>query len=178
MKLRQKVNGQPITTTWQTSDTNTQFLSVRENEGTATGAPDDLQDKGEMRHADIEEVENGVYSVLVENRSYHVRLEHTHYGTFAQVGPWRVQLETDAGRSSTGSPAGGGSSKVLSAMPGRVVRVLVNEGDTVEAGTGLLVLEAMKMQNEIVAPKAGVVRGLSVLEGAIVAAGALLCRVE
>jgi acetyl-CoA/propionyl-CoA carboxylase biotin carboxyl carrier protein len=67
---------------------------------------------------------------------------------------------------------------VKAAMPGRVVRVLVSEGETVEAGQGLVVLEAMKMQNEITANRAGVVRRLSAVEGATVTAGALLCSLE
>jgi len=56
-------------------------------------------------------------------------------------------------------------------MPGKVVRVLVAEGDTVEAGQGLLVVEAMKMQNEIKAPRSGRVVALAAREGATVAAG-------
>jgi pyruvate carboxylase subunit B len=63
-------------------------------------------------------------------------------------------------------------------MPGRVVRLLVAEGEEVRAGQGLLVLEAMKMQNEIRAPRAGVVRTLGVREGASVEANGLLVRMD
>lgn len=168
MKLRQRVNGSVIGTTWRQQDGVTIFSSTRE---------EDPREPIPM-HAGIVEVEPGVYSVLVENRSYHVRLEHTHYGTFAQVGPWRVQLEDATRGMARGPRAEGGPARVLSAMPGRVVRVLVSEGDSVQAGEGLLVLEAMKMQNEIPAPRAGVVRGLAISEGDLVAAGAVLCRVE
>jgi biotin carboxyl carrier protein len=50
-------------------------------------------------------------------------------------------------------------------MPGKIVRVLVKAGDAVETGQGLLVVEAMKMQNEIRSPKSGKVERLSVVEG-------------
>lgn len=68
--------------------------------------------------------------------------------------------------------AGGGT--VLAVMPGVVARLLVAVGDEVEAGQPLLVLEAMKMQNEIPASAAGVVTGVHVVEGKAVAAGAKL----
>jgi biotin carboxyl carrier protein len=62
-------------------------------------------------------------------------------------------------------------------MPGKVIRVLVNAGDEVEAGQGLVVVEAMKMQNEIRSPKKGKVERLPVKEGQAVNAGEVLCVV-
>jgi pyruvate carboxylase subunit B len=63
-------------------------------------------------------------------------------------------------------------------MPGKVVTVLVEEGAEVRAGAGLMVVEAMKMQNEIKAPKDGIVRKLAVSKGSAVSAGDLLATVE
>jgi biotin carboxyl carrier protein len=63
-------------------------------------------------------------------------------------------------------------------MPGRIVRVLVAAGETVAAGQGCVVIEAMKMQNELKAPKAGTVARLSATIGETVAAGAILLIVE
>jgi biotin carboxyl carrier protein len=63
-------------------------------------------------------------------------------------------------------------------MPGKIVRVIAHEGDEVEAGQGLLVVEAMKMQNEIKAPKKGKVTKIAAKEGATVNAGDLLVIVE
>jgi biotin carboxyl carrier protein len=63
-------------------------------------------------------------------------------------------------------------------MPGKVIRVLVKQGDTVGAGQGLLVVEAMKMQNEIRSPKTGKVEKLFVAEGQAVNAGEILLCVE
>ena len=63
-------------------------------------------------------------------------------------------------------------------MPGKVVKLLVAEGAEVQANQGIVVLEAMKMQNEIKSPKQGVVRKLDVTQGAAVNAGDLLATVE
>jgi biotin carboxyl carrier protein len=63
-------------------------------------------------------------------------------------------------------------------MPGKVVRVLASEGDTVSAGQGIVVIEAMKMQNELKAPRPGRLVSLAVREGETVAAGAVLAVVE
>ncbi len=71
-----------------------------------------------------------------------------------------------------------GSGRVAAPMPGRIVKVLVTAGDAVTAGQPLLVMEAMKMENEIRAPKAGTVADLRVAEGASVDAHAVLLLLE
>ena len=63
-------------------------------------------------------------------------------------------------------------------MPGRVVRVLVALGDRVTAGQGVVVVEAMKMENELRSPKDGVVREMNVSEGAAIDADAVLAVIE
>jgi biotin carboxyl carrier protein len=63
-------------------------------------------------------------------------------------------------------------------MPGKVLRLLVKEGDVVEAGQGLLVVEAMKMQNEVRSPKTGTVEKLLAKENQAVNAGDILAWVE
>jgi biotin carboxyl carrier protein len=63
-------------------------------------------------------------------------------------------------------------------MPGKVIRLLVADGDTVAAGQGILVVEAMKMQNEIKSPKDGVVKNLKAEPGATVSAGQTLALIE
>jgi biotin carboxyl carrier protein len=68
--------------------------------------------------------------------------------------------------------------EVRAPMPGRVVKVLVSPGDSVEPGTGLLVIEAMKMENELDAKSAGVIAGIFVSPGDIVERGALLVSLE
>ena len=75
------------------------------------------------------------------------------------------------------APAAGGSGDVVAPMPGTVLRLNVNSGDTVAAGDVILILEAMKMENEIVAPCAGKVT-LKVTAGETVDTDALLASVE
>ena len=75
-----------------------------------------------------------------------------------------------------GDRAGDGT--VLSPMPGRVLKVLVSEGDVVEAGAALVVVEAMKMENELVSQRAGTVRKVHVAPGQNVESGARLVEVE
>ena len=71
-----------------------------------------------------------------------------------------------------------GSAQILAPMPGKVVRVLVDVGTQVEADAGILVVEAMKMQNELKSPKAGTVVSLNATVGATVNAGDVLAVVE
>ncbi len=75
-----------------------------------------------------------------------------------------------------GADAGGAS--LTAPMPGTVVKVLVSEGDEVEEGQLLLVLEAMKTEHSVVAPHAGVVSLLPYAEGASVPGGAVLAELE
>ena len=73
---------------------------------------------------------------------------------------------------------GHGAAEIVSPMPGKVVRVLIEQGTMVEAGAGIIVVEAMKMQNEMKAPKAGVVVSINVAPGATVNAGDVLAIIE
>lgn len=81
-------------------------------------------------------------------------------------------------RGKDASVAGSGPQRVLAPMPGKVVRVLVQPGDEVKAKQGLVVVEAMKMENELKAARAGRVRDVLVSEGRSVDAGAVLVLVE
>ncbi len=84
---------------------------------------------------------------------------------------------TSRAKSDAGAHAHGAQS-VLAPMPGRVVRVLVGVGDEVTARQGVVVVEAMKMENELRAPKAGKVRDVSVTPGMSVEAGRVLMVIE
>lgn len=75
-------------------------------------------------------------------------------------------------------PGAGVGERVEAPLPGTVLSVNVKPGDTVKAGDVLLVLEAMKMQNEIVAPRAGTVRDVGVAKGDTVALGDVLVTIE
>ncbi len=76
--------------------------------------------------------------------------------------------------SQSSSFAESGATKITSPMPGKILRVLVEEGADVAAGDGLIVVEAMKMENELVAPRAGRVNALNAKAGDAVDSGALL----
>jgi len=77
-----------------------------------------------------------------------------------------------------GGAGGAAAAQIKAPMPGRVVRILVAEGDTVAKGTPVIIVEAMKMENEMYAAAAGVVRRIAVAEGETVDPGQLLCELE
>ena len=71
-----------------------------------------------------------------------------------------------------------GKAEIKTAMPGKVVRILVAEGDAVQKGDGVIVVEAMKMQNEMKSPKDGVIAEIKAAEGDTVSAGDVLVVIE
>jgi len=81
-------------------------------------------------------------------------------------------------RGGGGPAAAAGEMRVTAPMPGRVLRVLVKPGDDVSARQGLVVVEAMKMENEIGSPKAGRIKEVAVTDGQSVESGRLLVVVE
>ena len=130
------------------------------------------------REFSIETAGPGAYSVLVEGRGYLVRLlsagEVSVNGrAFAvEVFDPREMRERDSAGESEGRQS------IAAPMPGKVVRLLVQPGDLVEAGQGLVVVEAMKMQNEMKSPKAGRVVEVRAKAEATVAAGEVLMVIE
>jgi biotin carboxyl carrier protein len=134
-----------------------------------------------MNPPQIEQVEPGVYSVLVNGRSYEARVEQAEGGVAVFIDGHRFEIEVrDPRRWSrqAGRREIAGRLNVAAPMPGKIVRLLVAVGDTVAAGQGLLVVEAMKMQNEVKAPKGGRVVSMAAREGATAAAGDILAIIE
>jgi biotin carboxyl carrier protein len=126
-------------------------------------------------------VEPGVYSVLIDGRSYEARVEQSNGSVVVFIDGHRFEIESrDPRRWSRHSSKPGvqGRLNITAPMPGKIVRLLVAEGDSVKSGQGLLVMEAMKMQNEMKAPKAGRVVSLTAREGATVVAGDILAEIE
>ena len=82
------------------------------------------------------------------------------------------------GRKEEGAGSGAEPQRVTAPMPGKIVRLLVKDGDTVAARQPLVVVEAMKMENELRAGRAGIVAEIQVREGASVDAGALLLVIQ
>jgi biotin carboxyl carrier protein len=130
--------------------------------------------------ASVNEVMPGVYSILEDTRSWVVTLAPGPTGLEAWVGHARYVLPVNDPRDqdSAFSHAGTGPLQVRTQMPGKVIRVLVEQGAEVTAGQGLVVVEAMKMQNELTAPRAGRITAVAAVEGATVAAGSTLIVLE
>ena len=91
--------------------------------------------------------------------------------------PW-AELARRRRERAKGAGGGAGSAAIVSPMQGTVLKVEVADGDAVEAGQVVAVVEAMKMENEITAHRAGVVSGLAVAPGAAVSSGQTICLVE
>ena len=129
----------------------------------------------------VVQVEPGVYSVLLDGASYEIRLIETSRGMSAEVGGRRFAVEVndprDTSRAARAS-IGSGRQNVVAPMPGKVIRVLVQVEDSVEVGQGLIVVEAMKMQNEMRATRPGRVVEIRARVGQTVGAGDTLLVID
>jgi biotin carboxyl carrier protein len=123
-----------------------------------------------------------VLSVLIGGKAYEIKRERTATDMHLWVGDVRYAAELRDPKSlrsrKSAAVDGKGPKKLLAPMPGKVVRVLIGEQQAVEAGQSILVVEAMKMQNEIKSPKKGTVQKIVASEGANVNAGDVLAIVE
>ena len=133
---------------------------------------------GRSVDADARVMEPGVISLVVAGRQYRcmldgdaVIIDGRRFG-FAVEDPRSLRGRRGAGEGAAGPRA------VKAPMPGRVVRVLVSEGDEVSEHQGVVVIEAMKMQNELKSPKAGRVAKVAVVVDGTVGAGEVLVVVE
>jgi biotin carboxyl carrier protein len=133
------------------------------------------------RLANVVTPEPGVYSVLLDGQSYDAFVEETPAGLVVTIEGHRFELEVRDPRRWSRRTAGAGTATVqsiLSPMPGKVVRVLAAAGDEVIPGQGIVVVEAMKMQNELKSNRTGRVLSVPAKEGATVSAGELLATIE
>ena len=137
---------------------------------------------GRAVEADAIEVAPGVYSILIAGVSFEVRVEPNATSLRITVAgreyAARIRDPRQWRRNRGAAIEAEGSQRVIAPMPGKVVRVLVKAGETVEAGKGILVVEAMKMQNEVRSPKSGKIERLLVSEGQAVSAGEVLAIVS
>jgi biotin carboxyl carrier protein len=134
---------------------------------------------GQECSADVTQVDDKTLSLLIGGESFEVRREPE--GTLFIRGV-RYDISVEDPRSWRGkrrrAGATEGPQKLTASMPGKIVRVLAQEGDTITAGQGIAVVEAMKMQNEIKSPKEGILKKLLVHPGKNVNAGEVLAIVE
>lgn len=155
-------------------------LAISGDHGRVSAEVAGRQYEFELRGADASEyvlISKGhVYECRVERSrdlpdGFVVHLNDTDY-TVNLIDPKRL-------RSAQGSSGQGhGSAKVVAPMPGKIVRLLVAVGAQVEAGAGIVVVEAMKMQNELRSPRAGTVTALHADPGTTVNAGDVLATIE
>ena len=139
---------------------------------------------GEALEADAVEIKPGIYSILMGGASLEVRVEMSGERASAlrivagnREFAARVRDPRQWRRNRGTAAEAEGRQQVVAPMPGKIVRVLVKAGDKVVLKQGLLVVEAMKMQNEIRSPKSGTVERLLVNEGQTVNAGEILAIV-
>jgi biotin carboxyl carrier protein len=136
---------------------------------------------GRSLEVDLHEAGRDFLSLLIEGRSYEVGLEKRPQG-------YTVVLENDVlavdladaarGAANAVRKTAAGPLRIVAPMPGKLVHVLVAPGQEVVAGQGLVVVEAMKMENELRAARSGRVKEVPVREGQAVETGALLVLVE
>ncbi len=152
-------------------------LALPAGRGAADGAVECVVD-GLPVAVDVRMLQAGVMSLLVEGRQYRCVLD----GDGVLIGGRRFGFEVDDPRSLQGRRGGGagaeGPRAVKAPMPGRVVRVLVDAGQDVVEGEAIVVIEAMKMQNELKSPKGGRVVRVAVVVGDAVGSGDVLAVVE
>jgi biotin carboxyl carrier protein len=134
---------------------------------------------GRTYEIESSEPETGVYLFKHDNRVYEIYVSPD--GS-ANVGgnQFDISISDPKRLRHRGADAehGDGSAEIKTAMPGKIVRILQSEGDTVEKGDGVIVVEAMKMQNEMKSPKAGIIKEIRFEEGATVNAGDILVVIE
>jgi biotin carboxyl carrier protein len=131
---------------------------------------------------DVEELPGGKFKVSFEDKTYEVEAKGLGIDVSALTNAPSAPVSASSALapssvsspvsvSAPSSPASAGEGVVTAPMPGKILRVLVKEGEQVKTGQGLLVLEAMKMENEIPAPKDGIVKRILVKEGDTVNTG-------
>jgi biotin carboxyl carrier protein len=123
------------------------------------------------------------FSLIVDNRSFEIEVDNTddEYRVLVDGRNYRIHL-VDERRERVGAAQSGlqlqGRQMVSVPMPGKIIAVLVAIGDAVEMGQGLVIVEAMKMENEVRSPISGEVKEIKVKPGDTVEGGALLVIVE
>jgi biotin carboxyl carrier protein len=138
---------------------------------------------GKKREIDVLRLANGSLSLLFENRSLLAEFDERHDGLQVLINGQATKVEalTESQlrqRALSGGFVADGVQTITAPMPGKIVKILVKPGEAVKEGQGLVVVEAMKMENELKSPKDGVVTEIFAREGLAVENGAKLLVVE
>jgi biotin carboxyl carrier protein len=126
-------------------------------------------------------IEDGVYSLIVDGHSHEVAVREDKKGFTIEIGAHAIPVKLeDPFKAKSASGKGGleGEAVIASPMPGRVVGLKVDVGQTVKEGDGVVLVEAMKMENELHAPKEGKVKSILVKVGDAVEGGQDLVVIE
>jgi biotin carboxyl carrier protein len=126
--------------------------------------------------ADLVEVQPGVYSAIVDGQSFDVTVSASEVEI--EGVPFQAEVEDPRKWNPASSGVSLHTEAIKAPMPGKVVRILVKEGDAVAARQGVVVVEAMKMQNELKSPRAGRIASIPVRENESVAKGSVLVLIE
>ena len=166
MKLELEIDGKILEAEFSTGDPMTQ-LSL----------------EGKVYRAAVSEPEPGIFVIIFNDHVYRCALERLPNGGIeVNVGGQRISVAANDKKhlhSNPGGPSGGGGRVTLSApMPGKVVRILLAAGAEVNAHQGVLIVEAMKMQNEVQSPITGKIAEMRVSEGQTVNGGEILAVIE
>jgi biotin carboxyl carrier protein len=152
---------------------------------TRAGSPAAVHLDGTNHDVDFTPLGGGSFSLITNGRSYEIDVVEEQDGVLAvwvDGVPHRIEIEEEGRRrkkaAGTAGHGKGGPQTIAFPMPGRVVKILVTPGQEVSAGQGVIVVEAMKMENELKASGPGVVKEIKVREGAGVAGGDVLVVIE
>ena len=127
--------------------------------------------------ASLLEIAHGLFSAVLDGNSYEIRISQNE----ATVNGHRYRFETEDPRQwkpSRTAASANAPAEILEPMPGKVVRILVALNDLVKAGQGIVVIEAMKMQNELKSPRDGRVTAVKAVPNESVNRGAFLALIE
>ena len=167
MKLRVEVNGEQLLLELDNGNGSTQY--VLSGASSASG------------EASIAATIPGVYSVLLGSKSITVAIARrgSELEVWAGGRRHKVSLSDPRDRAGRGGRvSAAGPVEIRAQMPGKVIKLLVEQGSKVEVGQGVIIVEAMKMQNEMKSPKDGTVHRLHAAEGSTVAAGEALMVIK
>lgn len=132
---------------------------------------------GELFEADIVRLSDGVYSLIAGSRSIEVAVNRRGDDWEATTGGRTYRLQLGGGAMAAGDTGTGdnGPYELRATLPGKILEVQVTPGQAVQEGDGLVVVEAMKMENELRAPFDACVERIAVEKGQTVETGSLLC---
>jgi biotin carboxyl carrier protein len=176
LKLRVEVDGEDYTLDLRRNGAVSEYRLITRQTG-----PGGQGIRNSSGTASVTELMPGVFSVLFGHRSYTAYIVQNGDNLEVWTGGERHVLSIADARDRSSKKKKthtAGPVELRAQMPGKVIKLLVQLGSAVHAGQGLIVVEAMKMQNEMKSPKDGIVSKIPAIEGATVTAGEPLIVVE